>query len=230
MARSERKRLGRRSALIMGASFLLPLLVACNAIIGLSDFEKAECAGRRCADAAVPPPNEGGLDVISDAPPEVRGANPVSWAQWPMPNSDGGGDLLPNPMKYDPVGTDRLKDTVTGLVWRNATLPARPYEAAKSACAALDPLTGPWRLPKRIELVTLLDFGRAPNRIDPLFTGVTNGQVWTSSESRKLDVTRSPPVPVPTDAFWTVDFSTGVVDVLSTAGGADAKVLCVQAK
>lgn len=222
MARSERKRV----AVAVVIALAVPALVACNGIIGLSDFEKGECAGRRCGDAGIPPVNEGGPDVISDAPPEVRGAAPVSWAQWPMPNSDGGGDFLPNPMKYIVVDADRVEDVVTGLVWRRATLSAQlSLDDAKSACAALDNAAG-WRLPKRIELVTLLDFARPSFLVDPVFTGVKNVRVWSSSESRTL-VDKAVVV---TDAFWTVDFGTGVVDVLSASGGAVASVLCVKAK
>lgn len=227
MARSERKRL-------LGFAFaalFVPALIACNSIIGLSDFEKTECAGRRCADAGIPPGNEGGLDVISDAPPEVRGADPVSWAQWPMPNSDGGVDLLPHPMKYTVVDANRLQDTVTGLIWRRSTLPsALNLDDAKRACAELDLATGPWRLPKRIELVTILDFGRPTFFVDPLFTGVRNVRVWSSSESRVRDLKSAQTPLVVTDAFWTVDFGTGVVDVLSTSGDPVASVLCVKAK
>ena len=39
---------------------------------------------------------EAGADVVTDAPIDVRGADPVSWAKWPMPNYDGGAVLLPN--------------------------------------------------------------------------------------------------------------------------------------
>lgn len=229
MARSDRKRLVGFAF----AALLVPLAVACNSVSGLSDFEKTECPGRRCGEGGISPPVDGGLDVnITDAPPEVRGSNPVSWAQWRMPNSDGGAEFLPNGMKYTVVDGNRIEDGITGLVWRSATLPSPlSYDDAKRGCTGLDPMTGPWRLPKRIELVTLLDFARSPFLIDPKFTGVKNVRVWTSSESRVVDYTvPTKPVAVVTDAFWTVDFGTGVVDVLSTAGEPVAGVLCVRAK
>ena len=229
MARSDGKRL-RGLALVVA---VVPLVVACNAIIGLSDFEKTECNGGGKCGAAGPPPDAGLPDVQVDGDvPDARGANPVSWAAWPMPNYDGGSEFLPHPINYHPLDTNRVEDTVTGLVWRTATLPAVPYDAARLACNTLDPKTGPWRLPKRIELVTLLDFSRKQFLIGPVFTGVKNVRVWTSSEYRVRDfVDLDPKKPsIITDAFWTVDFGTGVVDTLSTAGDPVASVLCVRAR
>ena len=220
MARSERRRLVLGGALAL----LVPTALACNSIIGLTDFEKTECAGARCADDGGPLPDqlvEAGADVVTDAPIDVRGADPVSWAKWPMPNYDGGAVLLPNQLNYTVLDGNRIQDVVTGLVWRRSVLPAdATQDEAKAACAALDPATGPWRLPKRVELVTLLDFGRTSILIDPLFTGVKNVRVWTSSEGRPFKVS-----PV---AYWTVSFETGIVDVLPLE--LVAKVLCVRAK
>lgn len=219
MVRSDRKRF----TWTVGVA-LATLLAACNTLIGLSDLEKGECGGGRCEGG--PSPNlDAGPDVAVDAGPdvEVRGADPTAWAQWPMPNYDGGADLLPHPLKYNVLDNDRLEDSVTHLVWRRAVLATpQTYDDAKRSCAALDRATGPWRLPKRIELVTLLDFGRTSFLIDPLFTGVKNVRVWTSSEKR--------PFNVEPDAYWTVNFETGVVEVLSIAGGAEARVLCVRGR
>jgi Protein of unknown function (DUF1566) len=219
MARSERKRLAFGGLIAIA----VPIFVACNGIIGLSDFEKVECGGRRCADSGTPV-NEGGADVVvSDAPAEARGADPVSWAQWHMPNYDGGAEFLPNPLKFDVVAGDNLKNTPdTNLVWRRSTLSGqKTFDDAKRACADL-PDSGPWRLPKRIELVTLLDFGRAPPLIDPQFTGVRNVRVWTSSELRPFTGTPA--------AYWTVDFGTGIVATLPASPNDVADVLCVKGK
>jgi hypothetical protein len=229
MARSDRKRL---LGLAMVAA-VVPLVVACNAIIGLSDFEKTECnGGGKCGDGSVPP-DGGQPDVVVDGDvPDARGANPVSWAAWPMPNYDGGAEFLPHPISYNVLDGNRIEDTVTGLVWRRSTLAPVAYDAARLACNTLDPATGPWRLPKRIELVTLLDFSQKQFFIGPQFTGVKNVRVWTSSEYRVRDlVDLDPKKPsIITDAFWTVDFGTGAVDTLSTAGDPVASVLCVRAK
>jgi len=198
----------------------LAALVACNGIIGLSDFDKAPCPGGACTDGATPDAAlESGADA-SDASPDVKGADPVSWAKWKMPNYDGGAVFLPNPLLYNVVDANIIEDTVTNLAWQRSTLPAdATLEEAKTACAKLDPQTGPWRLPKRIELVTLIDYSRSGILIDPQFTGVKNLRVWSSSESRPLTADQ---------AYWTVNFENGMVDVLP--GTLVAKVLCVRAK
>jgi hypothetical protein len=216
----------RRAVLTATLTLLVPTALACNSIIGLTDFEKTQCAGARCADDGGPLPDqlvvEAGADVVTDAPIDVRGADPVSWPKWPMPNYDGGGAVpLPNQLNLMVLDGNRIQDNVTGLVWRRSVLPAdATQDEAKAACAALDPTTGPWRLPKRVELITLLDFGRSGILIDPQFTGVKNVRVWTSSEGRPFSVS-----PV---AYWTVSFETGIVDVLPLE--LVAKVLCVRAK
>lgn len=215
MARSNRARI----TMAVCVALAVPLVFACNTIIGLSDFEKGECPGLRCADGGGGPA-DGGPDVFADATPDVRGASPVSWAQWIMPNYDGGADLLPNKPVYNVIDNDVIEDKVTGLVWRRATLASQPLaaEEAKVACAAL--AGGPWRLPKRIEVVSLLDFGRTGTGIliDPRFAGVKNVKVWTSSEVRPF--TGSPA------QYWTVSFETGAVEPL----GAElvTNVLCVK--
>ena len=235
MARSDRKRLWGLA--MMAAA--VPLVVACNAIIGLSDFEKTECnGGGRCGDGGVPPIDGNMPDVVVDGDvPDVRGADPVSWAAWPMPNYDGGATPpLPRPIEYNVLDKDRVEDKVTGLVWRRATIGTMGYDAAKLACGTLE-ASGLWRLPKRIELVTLLDFG-SPLKAPQLYLigaefgdgGVKNGPVWTSSEYRVRDLTNLDPdrPSIITDSLWTIDFKTGVVDALPR--GDNASVLCVRAK
>ena len=230
MARSS---LGSGRKRLLGLALVIaavPLIVACNAIIGLSDFEKTECnGGGKCSDGSVPPIDGDKPDVLVDGDiPDVRGANAVSWAAWPMPNNpvvDGGTDL-PNPIKYKVLDANRLQDLVTNLVWRRATLPATSYAAATTACDGL--ANGPWRLPKRIELVTLLDFTRKGGvLIGPEFTNVANETVWSSSEYRTVDTSRPTAEVGITDKFWTVDFAKGNVDALNET--LKASVLCVGA-
>jgi hypothetical protein len=214
MARS--RRLG---AVFVGALAVCALgaLAACNGLIGLSDFQKGECSGARCDAGPLPDvdiPDASSSDAKPDAP---KGAEPVSWARWKMPNYDGGAVALPNPPLYTPAG-DEIVDEVTGLVWRAALVPGDfTVDQAASECAKL----GPWRVPKRIELVTLLDFGRtSPPFIREVFN-VQNVKVWTSSEVRPFTGGAAQP-------YWTVSFDTGVV--APQPGNLVAKVLCVKAK
>lgn len=201
MARSERRLLLAGLGALAGAT-----LVACNALIGLSDFDKVECSGPNgleCPDG----PREGGVvvkdggpDVIDATPdaPVTPGTPPVAWARWPMPSWEGGREPVPD-FKTTASATELLEDR-TGLVWSTEDLATTSYDDAKARCAALP--NGPWRLPKRIELVTLID----PTRVgtnDVLtfkqsFPKARQAAYWTSSEVRPL---QSPM------QYWVVDFT-----------------------
>ncbi|MDB4942496.1 MAG: hypothetical protein JWP97_2030 [Labilithrix sp.] len=224
MARSSHPRRPSRRRVAAGLGALaLPALVACNGILGLSDYEKVDCAGGRCGDGGLPDVLDPDvLDTGADVIDESRGAGPTSWAQWPMPNYASDAGFLPNPLSYEAVSPDARRDLVTQLVWKKQiTAESASHEAAKAACAALA-TNGPWRLPTRIELVTLLDFGQKTGPfVDPGFA-ISNVKVWTSSELRPFD----PNAP----SYWVVDFESGVVQPRK-AGAADrAAVLCVKAK
>jgi hypothetical protein len=129
-----------------------------------------------------------------------------SWAHWLMPNPDASiapdsSTLLPNQMAYDTGadgGADVVLDSVTGLSWWRQGLPATTLDAAWQQCQSISPGAG-WRVPTRIELVSLIDFTHVPT-INTVFP--TRGDIyWTSS-------------PVATDAgvpYWSVSFATGLV-------------------
>ena len=88
----------------------------------------------------------------------------------------------PNPLSYSAAGFD-VKDEVTGLVWRKApeqAAAAFTFEQALAACTAVEPV-GTWRLPKRIELATLLDYARPAAFIDKNTFKVNTVRAWTSS-------------------------------------------------
>lgn len=214
----------KRKLLFLAAPIaMLASIVACNNIIGLTDFDKGECPGARCAV------NEGGTDGGPDADSgrdgalDAKGAAPVTWAKWKMPNYDGGPDVfLPNQPKLTTDGTI-VTDGITGLAWRNAVLPtdSNSVAGATKQCADLAP-AGDWRLPKRIELVTLLDYSQSPNKIDPaMFPLVANAQVWTGSDVQPVE-TNGP------RKYWIVNFGSGSLDV--GLEGNFYKVLCVKAR
>jgi len=82
-----------------------------------------------------------------------------------MPNSAGVG--LPNGRSYE-ISDETVTDKVTGLVWqRRVHLPGYIWTAARDACQNLV-LSGhdDWRLPSRIELVSLIESGRTEPAID----------------------------------------------------------------
>ncbi len=125
---------------------------------------------------------------------------------WPMPDShplfctDGARVVSPCPAQGEPgFGQDSnylvhpldysavdgvVEDRVTGLLWQQEA-PAESFDwwEARAYCAGLE-LGGhdDWRLPSRVELVSLIDFGRLDPVIDPdAFPGTPSDFFWTAS-------------------------------------------------
>lgn len=230
MARSDRPRRFVFASLV-ASLFAVPALLACNALIGLDEFDKVPdpCRGAACEDASVEDVFVPDAEADRVTPP---GADPVSWADWPMPNSklDAGTDA-PNPIAYQVIDDTEVQDTVTGLIWRRRVVgdgfgTELTQEQARAECKKL----GSWRLPKRIELVTLLSHGQGRPFIDRgTFVDFPSSTVWTSSEVRKAVLPSDPPSSaIVPNRYWTVDFRVGAVAQLD--GNEPAKVLCVKAK
>jgi hypothetical protein len=192
-------------------------LVACEQILGLDKYAEVDASPCDACDA--------GMDVIPDAPPAdvlqvPDGATEASsWARWRMPNSaaevlDGASEAsLANATPFD----GGIKDDVTGLFWYTATLTftAASVDLAAAFCAQQP--QGPWRLPTRIELASLLDTTRpgAPFVTPAFANDVMSTRYWTSSYAR----------PLGSGLFWIVDFTTGDVQALAPGVGS---VLCVR--
>lgn len=135
-----------------------------------------------------------------------------TWARWVMPNpapsgDAGGGASLPNPAHYDTSTEDVVGDLVTGLVWKNVAAPATSLQQATDACPS------PWRVPTRIELVSILDTTRpsAPYANPAFSFGAV--QLWTRSTT-------------PSGGSWSVSFSDGTVTPQPSTP--PTRVLCVQ--
>jgi hypothetical protein len=194
----------------------VPAALACNAIIGLDDYVQAECRGRVCSEGGL---GEGGddfrLDVPIDrdtsVPIDAPGANPVSWARWKMPHYPDAA-VSPaegNALAYTAVDGG-LQDNVTNLVWMQPMPPGAvnlTWAQAREYCQNQKTApNGPWRMPSRIELVTLLDLSQSTSpKFDPKFTAAQAAVHWTFSEVRPYD---------PNGAVrerWVVDFSSGRV-------------------
>ena len=101
-----------------------------------------------------------------------------------MPNAPLAG--LPHPHDYD-LGTPGVViDRITGLMWqRRPPTTLLPWTKAQQACADLSLAGhGDWRLPSRIELVSLLDTRRTQPSIDvEAFPGTPSDWFWTSSRA-----------------------------------------------
>lgn len=150
--------------------------------------------------------------------PEQAGSH----ADWPMPNAPGLG--LPNERRYLTGSAGVVTDAVTGLAWQAAVpAPRRSWTAAKQACDALT-LAGwdDWRLPSRIELVSLIDHSRSDPAVDlAAFPFVPGGGLpadwfWTST----------PAAGEPTKA-WYVYFYFGYPDIEESSS--ELGVRCVRA-
>jgi hypothetical protein len=120
---------------------------------------------------------------------------------------------------YDTSTAGVVVDSVTGLMWQRE-VPAAPWDWAGAAeyCDWLV-LAGfdDWRLPTRIELVSIVDYGRNSPAIDAAaFSGTPNDVYWSSS-----------PYASDSEGAWTVDFTGGHVNGGATAD--DSKVRCVRA-
>ena len=243
----------RRKAATVGLAALSVTLVACDALLGLGQYQDVACAFD--CDAGEPGeageagfvnrvdaaeagftseggmPMEGGTGADADAEadtgfvvlPESGPPVPTGheiWAHWPMPNPDAAigpesSTPLPHAMSYDAGaegGSAIAYDVVTGLAWSRAPQAAATYVEAWQHCAK----TTGWRVPTRIELVSLIDFTQPSGMptIDPAtFPTVLAARTWTSSS-----------VAGSTSAYWTVDFATG----LTASSGGATQVLCVE--
>jgi hypothetical protein len=231
MARSERGR-RRRLAIVLPAILLTPLFLACNALVGLDAFDKVACVrdcdgGADSADVLLPDvqgdaSSEGGDDgAIEAAIPIPEGASPTSWARWPMPNPKDGGGLLGSEFSYAKNADNSVTDLRTNLVWGLVVgaAQAASFDQALKYCRDYSTDAGAtgWRLPTRIELVTLIDFTRVNPAIDGAYFPVPAGWYWTSS------VVRPPTLPY---RFWAVDFGSGAVSDNPPAGARN--ILCVK--
>jgi hypothetical protein len=158
-------------------------------------------AGARSTSAASSSSSSGKPTTTSAASSGACGADatPTTWAEWPMPNPVDAG--APNPAAYDSATPGVVVDTVTGLMWQAAVDPGT-YDSpsAKAFCKGLS-LAGhaDWRLPARVELVSLLDFTRHDPAIDAnAFPDTPSNGFWTTS-----------PVAGAVDVAWYVDFRDG---------------------
>lgn len=145
------------------------------------------------------------------------------WACWPMPNSPRSG--LPNPARYDASRPDVVIDLVTGLMWqRAARSEAASYveEDIPKRCSGLR-LGGheDWRVPRLIELISLIDFAsEAPPtgmKVTPELADTGFDYFWSStSSSADKNVV----------GLWLVQMNSGGIDAPS--GFAKARTRCVR--
>jgi hypothetical protein len=141
----------------------------------------------------------GGIGADRDAGAAARsgcaapaaGTNAIGeWATWPMPNPNS--TWLPHPQTYTLTG-DIVIDDVTGLVWqRNPEPGVTPIELASKYCDDL--VYGgrdDWRLPRAIDLLTLIDFTRTMPALNGFaFSELTRGEYLSSTPAAPGSIAR----------------------------------------
>jgi len=126
-----------------------------------------------------------------------------------MPNGPADvSDGAANPASYTDNGDGTVTDKITGLMWEKGS--SGPYASWSQAVAHCPTLTlgghNDWRLPTRIELLSLVDYGVGGDLSGPRLLINTKYFPMTASN---LHWTLTPrPGPAPTEAF-VLDFNAG---------------------
>ncbi len=200
----------RRAFVVMVPLALLALAmgVGCNSLLGLDGYSGVSDAGTDGGSGGLDGAVDGGADVVVVEPPGVR---PASWPKWTMPNEPDSG--VANPADYGMAGSDvTIKVTSASggvLTFSPVVVPASTFAAAVAKCPA------GYRLPTRIELITLLDYRTNRSSVLPPGFSAFTGMVWTSSIRR--------PATNPT-IHWFVNAGNGAV---VAAPAQDASVVCI---
>jgi len=216
--------------LLIGVPFALAL-AGCNMISGIhpahdgvwdgSTATGENNVGNNGGDSSVQPSGSSGGGSGGGAPIDAQAfqsdASAV-WANWPMPN----------PASYDASSPDFVYDAVTRLTWQS-TLDlvvlsdggteaiSLPWSDAVAYCSKLSLDDGGWRLPARIELISLLNVTANP-AIDPTsFPNTPPEEFWTATAF----------APGPTSA-WYVNFGFSVELVAFDDKTAPHHVRCVR--
>jgi hypothetical protein len=123
-----------------------------------------------------------------------------------MPNPAGTG--LPNPSSYTDQGDGTVKDNVTGLVWQKTVTATQAFTwtDAINYCATLTLAGRSWRLPTRIQLLSIVDFTRtSPAANTTAFPGIPGGKYhWTASPWVVSQIATKP------QDSWIVNFFEGL--------------------
>jgi hypothetical protein len=201
---------GGRLVVVLAA--LLPSAAGCGKILGIESHPLAADAGGAGAGGAAGMGGSGGSDAgtlndsgyTSDGEPQggsgcfldggVSEAGVVDAAAamtcgFTMPNPAGAG--LPNPASYtENPANGTVTDNVTGLVWEAAVNPNAKFTQT-GAVKHCNQLGNGFRLPTRIELVSLVDFTKpgmafmevdsGKPTIDAKFKPTPAQRFWTSS-------------------------------------------------
>jgi hypothetical protein len=203
------------------------LLCACNAALDIkvprdgadSSTDKSPVVstfgdgGIRSVEA-----EDGGEELDAEPPTPPAEPSPYAWAAWPMPNPPGTPDVR-NPQKFIMPGALVVTDSITKLSWQQSAENG-PYtrEEAEKYCSTLELKGGGFRLPSRIELLSLVDLTQTSPALDPkAFPDSPTGRYWSSSRYA-LDA----------ELGWVVDFDFNTSLLQIQPAGDEYLVRCVR--
>jgi hypothetical protein len=161
----------------------------------------------------------GHCSAVEDMPAACQMNTVNHWANWPVPNTHN----------YDVISDGEVSDPTTGLIWQREVAQRNDGTCSGPVLLRLDEATcycnslsvgnstGGWRLPSRMELVSLLTYGADPMIDMTAFPNAPIGSYWSSSlESGGT-------------GGWFVDFSSGGVTPRHNDTTAKYYVRCVRA-
>ncbi|HRI70791.1 MAG TPA: DUF1566 domain-containing protein [Polyangium sp.] len=166
------------------------VLGACMQIVGIEDPKRIEdkpgnettgTSSSSTSSSSGISSGTGGGGSSSSTGGSSSGGMSGPWISWPMPNPVSA--QLDYPASYSLVGTDIVVDEVTKLQWqRTVNNQSYTWDEALAYCNGL--VYGghdDWRLPWRIELVSLIDYTRSSPAIDPIFPNAPSDAFWTAT-------------------------------------------------
>jgi hypothetical protein len=208
----------RTTAARAGLGLAAIVIGGCNAVLGI--HEPFDLDGSVSIDATGPTPRPDAMRTPDGGPTPADAAafSQHRWADWPMPNPPS--SMLPNPQSYDTTRTPGVVfDRITKLAWQR-TVPdgVFTWTDALAFCTSLDLAGGSWRLPSRIELLSILDFTQPGPVIDPkAFPNTPGVPFWTASPDAR-----------DASAAWSVHFGFGTVFANPTDITSELRVRCVR--
>lgn len=165
----------------------LSVLAACNAVLGIDPPRDAPLDDEPEDPKGSPSGVSGGQENPEPQPtPSTSEPSPYAWAEWPMPNPStltGAG----NPQSFSTQAREVVVDLVTQLEWqKTADEGLHTRKRAEDYCKGLKVAGGRFRLPSRIELLSLIDFTQASVYLDTeAFPEAPSGKYWSSSRFAK---------------------------------------------
>jgi hypothetical protein len=140
-----------------------------------SDASTADANADTSLDAGADAATDVSVDASAEGSTDAPACDP-RWACWPMPTD--------TPTNYVEGGAPGIVvDGLTLLQWQAAVGDAGIWDQAKTDCLSLDAGGTGWRLPTRIELVSLLTLsnGVIPAIDQSAFPSTPAAPYWTSS-------------------------------------------------